>query len=292
MDRFIRSVSKPCRRILSNVPEKLRISGGVLILMVFAELFLNYQAVSQLMDAGETGLSAFRAMVVALFVTVIVIALNYCGGHEAKLYYEQNADANAGPRNGADSRSKLVVAIAAPALSAVLIAVISFIRYSVGEDAAATFDQLALAVEGVGGTAFSAIDTTTAETALLATVLTAASAFAYAHAFLCTSSDDVEKETAVMLLEREIALMLTSAACENSSAFAAETSALLDDLGNASMARIKDQVLRSLMDLCDDPDITSRAYREILEAGNMPRANPPCLSTQAPSASIEVDPVR
>ena len=262
MDKFIKSAAKPIKKVLATSSPKLKAFACVLLIMVVSELYLNNEAVSQLMDTNSEamGLDAMRSLIIALFLTVILVAFNLYGGDRAKRFYAAITKGEEKP-----DISMLVIAVASPVLSLILTLVISYIRFAVGSGAGQGADGLAAALEAAGGVASTSSNFSLPEVILLASVLIAAVAFSYMYSFVTTDPDDMAKNAEVVMAEEGIRATIAKGEFDRGDAFVLDSLALCDDLGDGVRARAKDKVLISLLELCHDPAIATSVYKKVTD---------------------------
>lgn len=271
MKKYVRSLVLPWKKMLVTSPPKLRAFAVVLVIMVLSELYLNNDAVAQLVDvdATEFNLDLLRSVIVALFLTVILVAFNFFGGDRAKRFYCQWCGMRDGAYSGIPDKSMLVIAILAPVVSFALTFVISYIRYSVGLDASGSADVVSASAAQSGvNLAATGANFSFPEVLLLAAVLIAAIIFSFVYAFVTTDFSDLAKARSVKQLEEDICQAFARSDAEHVDEFVAESIHLIEHIGKSTTARAKDKVLVSLLELCNDPAIATSVYRSLLAYGN------------------------
>lgn len=258
---FISRLSRSSRELFDKTPAKLKLCGLALIVMVFSELWVNNQAIAQLVDAsGDSASGVLRSMVIALFLTVLIIVLGVFSGDRAKRYYFQATD----KRCDSPDKSLLVVAIASSVANLVLIATISYIRFSVTGDASAV-DSLAaqasqsLSLEATGSSSG------TGEVILLAAILLASAIFSFIYSFTVTDPFQETINADIKRTETVIKTSLAENASGRSQEFAEDSLVLCDHIANSVRQRAQDQIIISLLSFCSDPAIATRVYEKAVE---------------------------
>ena len=124
-----KSLSKTVHKMMACAPPAMRLSYLVLAIAALADLYFTQNALSQLMDAAKS--DAARSWIIALSVTGVLVLLTHLGGRNLKLYASER------------QRSLLVMALVCPAASVFLIAVISFVRFTVAADSVGSASAVA-----------------------------------------------------------------------------------------------------------------------------------------------------
>lgn len=267
--RFTKSLVRPYKKMLATSSPKLKAFFVVLVIMVVSELYLNNAAVSRLISADTNTLTGvFRSMIIALFLTAILIAFNFYGGDRCKRFYHSWRT----EKNNADP-SMLLIAIIAPAISLILTIVISYIRYSVGN--VSTTENIQLPGSAQASTDTAAVGFAMPEVVLLAAVLIAAIVFSYVYSFVNTDPFDLAKMSNTTFVEEKIALIQTEVDISNVNEFTTDSNKLLEELASGIEARAKDQVLSCLLSLCNDPAVATRVYNNVVTFAKQKTTNKP-----------------
>ena len=250
MNKHAKLVRSSCKKALRTTTPKLKAFAVVLVAMVLSELYLNNDAVSQLLETKEFGPEAYRSMLIALFLTVIIVSLNFYGGNCAKRYFEQKR------RGVRIDASMLVFSVVSMIASIALILVISFIRYTVGSDAG-TSETSEILLQAVDSSAGDAKSFSMPEVVLLAAVLLASAVFSYMYSFIHTAEADVKMARDIQMADLDACLKLSEADFARSETFMHYSEQLLEAEARRSRARASDRVTKAVLCLCDDPAIAT-----------------------------------
>lgn len=260
MKHFSKKALIPYRKMLDEIPQKLKICSIALIIMVFAELFVNYSAISRLMDADYSVSGILRCGIVALFLTTLVVVLGIYGGDRAKRYYHATIYGKT------PDKSQLLIAIACFALNLVLITMITYIRYEVGAASASSGgDIYAQVATSTSGGATTAAGFSTPEVVLLAAILTSAAVFSFVLAFTVTDPLEAQKAREWSLVEAKIRAELASAASGRAEEVSSKSIELIEHHCDAIRWRTYDHLIVTLCSLANDPAVATSLAKKAPE---------------------------